>query len=153
MQFQKGHPWIYSILKWKDSAGLGIYRIYINTQILIKITVSLYNFVLSITYDFYKPTPLRSYWCGMRNMSTWNSFPFIALRSCICKRPAIEEMGDRREHRRDGRGSENNKCSGLQLRNYILNSYYPFCHSKWLCKIVKLKVNKLNQYVYVIFKC
>ena len=27
MYFQKGHPWIYSILKWKDSAGLGIYLI------------------------------------------------------------------------------------------------------------------------------
>ena len=101
---------------------------YINIQILIRIdkTVSLYNFVLSIIYEFCKPTPLRSYWCGMRNMSTWNSFPFIALRSCIWKRPAIEEMGDRRDHRRDGRGSENNKCSGLRLRNYILNSYYPF---------------------------
>ena len=27
LYFQKGHPWIYSILKWKDSAGLGTYLI------------------------------------------------------------------------------------------------------------------------------
>ena len=101
---------------------------YINIQILIR--MSHYIILYYQLHIFINLTTLRSYWCGMRNMSTWNSFPFIALRSCIWKRPAIEEMGDRRDHRRDGRGSENNKRSGLRLRNYILNSYYPFCHSK-----------------------
>ena len=65
---------------------------YIQIQILISIR---YPYII-LYYQFYtifiNLTTLRSYWCRMRNMSTWNSFPFIALRSCIWKRLVMEEV-------------------------------------------------------------
>ena len=151
MYFQKGHPWIYSILKWKDSAGLGTYLITFKYKywlvFVFRKTVSLYNFVLSILYDFYK-----SYY--ITQLLVWYAeYVYLELFSIYCFAVLhMEEIGY-------GRGGT--RCASETINAVVCVweticriHIYLFCHSKLLCcKMIKLRINKLTQYVYGVFTC